>query len=827
MRERISTRERVVHALEFNAPTSFDSLQITLFPAGHIFGSAQLLAQSDSGSLLYTGDFKLRPSLSSEPIQWCQADTLIMETTFGLPKFRFPPTEQVLAQVIGFCNEALEENAVPVLFGYSLGKSQEILCALQKAGLSAMLHSAVHQITKVYQQLRPDFPDFERFDPKNLSGKVLIAPPSAIRSHWLRQIRNRRTAFLSGWAIEKGARFRYQSDAVFPLSDHADYDDLLRYVELVGPKRVLTLHGFASAFANDLRQRGIEAWALSQENQLQFRFVVPEKLQSCMPHRGAHPDSRFGLIATVAEEIAASTSKLRKVEILKTFFNSLSAEELAIAAVYLGGRPFPQTDARVLQIGWAAIKRALIQVSNSTEQEYRRISHLHSDPGKVTLDLLSGHTKPEPWDILQSRSFFIELERTRGPIQKSALLADRFSRLSPLEAAFLVKILTGDLRIGLKEGLVEEAIAAAFKADSESVRKAHMLTGDLGQTALLARENALHTATPQLFRPLQCMLANPEPNAQALWQRCANGHFWVEDKFDGIRAQLHVDMSRSELFSRDLKRLSEQFPELIHAAKLLEHAAVFDGEIIAFDLGKPLTFFDLQKRLGRRESDLFMTTDIPVRYVIFDLLWLDGRSLLDQTLQQRRDLLEQIPLPPAFERAEVTRISSAAEIAGAFQKSRGRGNEGLIAKDAASTYTLGRRGLAWLKLKQALATLDVVVVGAEYGHGKRSGVLSDYTFAVRDEQSGALLPIGKAYTGLTDQEISELTEHFLANSVAVTGRYHEVTPHIVLEVAFDSIQPSRRHASGLALRFPRIKAVRRDKSPADIDTLDYARSLLT
>ena len=303
---------------------------------------------------------------------------------------------------------------------------------------------------------------------------------------------------------------------------------------------------------------------------------------------------------------------------------------------------------------------------------------------------------------------------------------------------------------------------------------------------------------------------------------------YVEDKFDGIRAQLHRSRDRVEIFSRDLRRITRQFPELVEQATRFDRELIVDGEIIAFDEGRRLTFFDLQKRLGRKEdtADLFAgAADVPVAFVIFDLLWINGSSLMKTPLRERREQLGRLVLPPQFQKAVVTPAHSATEIEQIFQDARRRLNEGLMIKDAESFYLPGSRGMFWFKLKRELATLDVVVVAAELGHGKRNHVLSDYTFAVRDETTGELLPIGKAYSGLTDVEIAELTEHFKQNTIAEHGRYRRVKPNVVLEVAFNSIQPSTRHASGLALRFPRIKAIRRDKTVDSIDTLQYAREL--
>jgi DNA ligase-1 len=431
----------------------------------------------------------------------------------------------------------------------------------------------------------------------------------------------------------------------------------------------------------------------------------------------------------------------------------------------------------------------------------------------------------------------------------------------------VVKILTGDLRIGLREGLVEEAIAQAFNAPLDEVKEANMLLGDIGRTAVLAKNNELHRAELSLFRPIKCMLASPEPTAEAIWKRFVDVAaavsaaepknltpetsaassvaavadrgpasttpvtIYVEDKFDGIRAQLHASRARAEIFSRDLKRITGQFPEIAEQAREFSENVILDGEIIAFAEDRKLTFFDLQKRLGRKTDalDLFETSsaDVPVIFVAFDLLFLDGRSLLRTPLRERRELLRGLKLPSKFQIASVVAAHSANEIENEFKRARLRLNEGLMVKDPESFYSPGRRGMFWFKLKKELATLDVVVVGAELGHGKRNHVLSDYTFAVRDERSGELLPIGKAYSGLTDAEIAELTEHFKQNTLVERGRYREVKPDIILEIAFNSIQPSLRHSSGLALRFPRIKAIRRDKTIENIDTLAYAQQLAT
>jgi DNA ligase-1 len=857
--------------LPFGQEKDVRGMQITLFPAGHIFGSAQFFLRTENDSLLYTGDFKLRQGQSAEPVEWTAASTLIMETTYGIPRYRLPPTEEVIAQIVAFCRDTIENDEVPVLLGYSLGKAQEILCALAGADLTPMLHGSVYQMTRIYEQYGQKFCHYLRYHPNDLGGKVLICPPSANRSRMLEKIPRKRVAMISGWAVDPNAIYRYQVDAAFPLSDHADYDDLLRYVELVGPKRIFTLHGFAAQFARDLRARGIEAWALTEENQMELTLgtslaQLPDTVVAVArtESNGLPPvtaaattaaTSEFLAFANVGEAIAATPAKLEKVRLLAEYFSTLDDERVAIATVYFTGHAFSQTDLRTLQVGGSVIYRALGGATKISDAEFRRIAHSHGDAGKTTFDVLDGRTVPEPFGITDSYKFFEHLQKLRGPVAKKEALQNRLARLSAREGQYVVKILTGDLRIGLREGLVEEAIAKAFNAPLDEVKEANMLLGDIGRTAVLARNNHLHRAELSLFRPIKCMLASPEPTAEAIWKRFVDvaaaisaaepknlppettaattpaPTVYVEDKFDGIRAQLHVSRARAEIFSRDLKRITGQFPEIAEQAREFSEEVILDGEIIAFAEDRKLTFFDLQKRLGRKTDalDLFETSsaDVPVIFVAFDLLFLDGRSLLRTPLRERRELLRGLKLPSKFQTASVVAAHSANEIESEFKRARLRLNEGLMVKDPESLYSPGRRGMYWFKLKKELATLDVVVVAAELGHGKRNHVLSDYTFAVRDESSGVLLPIGKAYSGLTDAEIAELTEHFKQNTLVDRGRYREVKPDIVLEVAFNSIQPSTRHSSGLALRFPRIKAIRRDKTIENIDTLAYAQKLAT
>lgn len=808
---------------------------VRLYPAGHIFGSAQFHATSDEGTLLYTGDFKLRQGFSAERCATPRADTLIMETTFGLPRYVFPPTEQVLAEIMAFCQQALHEDAIPILFGYSLGKSQELLQALGHAGLPAMLHPQTHRLTKVYEELGMAFPPYALFDPATAGGHVLLCPPQSVTWTALRKLEHRRTAMITGWALDPGAKYRYQCDAAFPLSDHADYPDLLAFVERVQPARVFTLHGFAQEFARTLRDRGIEAWAIGEANQLDFGLATPSASTPSPPVALAETSAvapaaadSFAAFAATASRVGATTSKLEKVALLKDYLQRLPATDAARAAVYLTGRAFPQADARTLQTGAALLRTAVVQAAGVSETDFRAAYGRFRDTGEASEAVLATRAAPhgERMTLSELDGILAQLASARGPAEKLAPLQRLLVRLSPAEAKYAVKIITGDLRIGLKEGLVEEAIAAATGKSTAEIREANLLCGDLGAVYQAASAGRLGEIVLQPFRPLQFMLATPEPTAEALLERLPPP-LWLEEKYDGIRCQLHKVGTRAEIFSRDLHNITAQFPDLAAEAGKLAGDFIADGELLAWRDGRALPFAELQKRLGRKGDDFFLGDEIPVSLSLYDLLWRDGRVLLKEPLRtRRRELEEVIPAGNAkFNVAPVTPVNTALEIEAAFLRARERGNEGLMAKDPASAYTPGRRGQAWLKLKKAYATLDVVVVAVEYGHGKRRDVLSDYTFAIRDTASDRLLTVGKAYSGLTDVEIATLTNHFIDHTLEVKGRVRTVQADTVIEVAFDSIQPSARHQSGYALRFPRIARIRADKTVRDIDTLETCRRL--
>jgi len=540
--------------------------------------------------------------------------------------------------------------------------------------------------------------------------------------------------------------------------------------------------------------------------------------------------SPFAAFAATADAIAATTSKLAKRDLLAAYLRDLPAADVPIAATFFAGRPLPGA-ADKLGLGWVQLSDAVARASGAGDRELSQAYLRHSDVGDAALELLERRASQGPSLTMADvdRGFRAMSEAT-GSEARTALMTELLLRASPAEARYLGKIAARELRIGLREGLLEEAIAAAFDRPVADVRRALMLVAEPGETATLAREDRLREAALHLGRPIRFMLATPVADAAEVVRRVGK-EAWIEDKYDGVRCQLHIGPGTggARLFSRDLNDVTISFPEVAAAAARLDGEMVLDGELVPYREGSVLDFASLQTRLGRVNPSPDLVAAVPVVLIAFDVLRRDGVDTLDIPLRERRAALEELALPDRTHGgllySHLATARGAAEVDAFFDDARARHNEGLMIKDPESTYQPGRRGLGWLKLKRALATLDCVVVGVEWGHGKRRGVLSDYTFAVLGPDGESLLTIGKAYTGLTDVEIAQMTEYFLANTVQDHGRYRTVIPEVVVEIAFDRIQRSSRHRSGYALRFPRIVRIRTDKSPDQIDDLAAVQGL--
>ena len=528
--------------------------------------------------------------------------------------------------------------------------------------------------------------------------------------------------------------------------------------------------------------------------------------------------------ARAGAAVGATSATLEKTRILAAYFRTLEEDDLRRAAVYMSGRAFPPSQRRTLGLGWSKLNKVVASVSARDEDELGDIFRKHSDFGNWAGEALEGSTAPEEVALADVEATLEAIRTARGNAKARPLEA-MLRRMHPEAARFFVKIIAGEMRIGLSEGLVEAAIAEAFGISITQVKRVHLVTGDIGETAVRCKRGELAASSITLFQPVRFMLASPVETPAEAFERMGAATVWTEEKYDGVRCQLHRQGSRVELFSRDLHETTGAFPELVENAPAVNHDVLFDGEVLAHRDGRVLRFFELQRRLGRKVVDSELLREVPVVLVIFDLLSLDGRTLLDEPLTVRRQLLERLGLEHPFLLARLEEATDPDHLDRIFAETRERGNEGLMVKDPLSPYTPGRRGLAWLKVKRPLATLDVVVTAVEWGHGKRRGVLSDYTFAVKDTQTGRLVNVGKAYSGLTDAEIATFTRRFLDITVQDQGYRRMVRPEVVLEVAFDSIQHSGRHLSGYALRFPRIVRIRDDKPVDEIDTLERVAEL--
>jgi DNA ligase-1 len=572
-----------------------------------------------------------------------------------------------------------------------------------------------------------------------------------------------------------------------------------------------------------------------------------------------HPPGAFLDFSQTAEEIGKTTKRLEKAGLLARYFGRLSDRDLLLVARYFAGHIFPLRDQRTINVGGATIFRALENVTGvDPERLAKRLVH-YGDLGDLTAEVFAagGVTSANKVELtLEQLAGALEaLAFTAGSKKKLEMVTELLDGAEPLEAKYLVKILSGDLRIGLKEGAVEDALARMFGAEVKQVQWGNMLTGDIGSTALLARHGKLGEARMQLFHPIKFMLATAAEDLSDVAEQMP-AEFAVEDKFDGIRAQIHVapaqagdDLShgvlhegengrtRVALFSRTLDEITRSFPDLVAPlARVVDgsggdeaRGVILDGEIVPVSREKILPFLQLQKRLGRKTLSDELRAAVPVAFIAYDVLYRSGAVLIDEPFALRRAVLESLRFDGAVVRLTESRLFvDVKQLDREFTDARERGNEGLMIKDPRSKYKPGRRGREWLKLKRALATLDVVVTAVEVGNGRRSRFLSDYTFAVRASQADqTLLNVGKAYSGLTDAEIEELSEWFRAHTLQefAHGKVRVVEPRIVLEVTFDLVQKSNRHKSGYALRFPRILRIRGDKSPADVDTLATVKRL--
>ena len=568
--------------------------------------------------------------------------------------------------------------------------------------------------------------------------------------------------------------------------------------------------------------------------------------------------NHFSLFVKTCEKIRSITKKNEKIEIISTYIANLDETSLSIAVLFLSGRVFPTGSNLTLNIGFTTIMQSLSEIAMLDIKDIQNIHLKHGDIGAIAeyavskKHVISLFNQQDELDLSFIYHLFKKIATITGSgsnRNKKNILKGLLIACSPLESKYLIKIITGEMRIGSVESLVEIAISRAFGKELKLIREAMLISGDISQVAVLAKKNLLHNAIMKPFVPVSFMLADVMFSAEEIINYY-NKPLICEYKYDGIRLQLHKFKKEVRLFSRNLAEITYAFPELVKAAiettikttnTMLSNQVDFivDGELVAFKNGKPLHFQELQKRLRRKNVTNSIQTEVPIYYFIYDIMYFKDYQVLKKSLFDRKDILSTISFKEPIINSSYKIVESIEKVIAIFNESKDIGHEGLVVKDPLSQYHPGKRGRYWMKLKKELDTIDAVIVIAEYGHGKRAGVLSDYTFAVIDEESNdnynndnnfyekniRLKTIGKAYSGLTDKEIDEMTKRLREITVEDEGNRIRVKPEIVLEVAFDTIQQSDRHNSGFALRFPRIKSIRIDKGIKDIDTLEKVRQI--
>ncbi len=548
--------------------------------------------------------------------------------------------------------------------------------------------------------------------------------------------------------------------------------------------------------------------------------------------------SLFKSLSELLEKVEATKKRLEIIDLTANYLKTLNSEEIEPATNMMVGRAFPNYSQKSLDVNWSTLTRVLERISEFDWNLFRQAMASTGDIGSATKAVLEQAKAKKQTQLTQKSLTILEVRRALEAIaqtsgsgsrtKKERLITSLLSQATPVEAKYLVKIFTGEMRTGLHEGLMEQAVARAFNVPIKKVQHASMVLGDIGEVAATLKTQGiegLEKAGFSVFRPVKLMLAQ---TAQTVNEALAEhgGKTAFEYKYDGARVQIHKQNGIVEVFSRRLTNVTESLPEIVEAVKrnVKAQSAIVEGEVIALDsAGYPIAFQHLMRRFKRIRNVTDMAHRIPLTLYLFDVLYLNGESLITLPYLQRRQMLAQnvaeIPLTEQI----ITNKQDEAE--GFLKEALAAGHEGLMAKQLDSPYTPGNRGKKWLKIKTVLEPLDLVVTAAEYGYGRRKGWLSDYYLAARDPKTGEFLNVGKTFKGLTDAEIIEMTKQLKTYAVEQEGHRVIVIPKIVVEVAYNEVQKSPKYKSQMALRFARITRVRDDKTPEETDSIDKVREI--
>jgi DNA ligase-1 len=546
----------------------------------------------------------------------------------------------------------------------------------------------------------------------------------------------------------------------------------------------------------------------------------------------------FQALAELCEKIGATTKRTLMIALVSQFLKQLQSDEVEPAVSMILGRAFPKWDQRTLEVSWATVAQIIRRLTNVDwnffTEAFRKTGDV-GDAAKIVFEASKIRKQAtlfeKPLTILEVRHSFEAIAEIKGygsREKKERLLETLLSKATPLEVKYLTKILIGEMRTGFHEGLMELAVAKAFNISHSIVQQASLLTGDIGQVASIAKEKGEEGVSSlgfQVFHPVKPMLAQMAENLDEVLKE-HEGKTALEYKLDGARIQIHKKADEVKVFSRRLTDVTKSLPEIVELTKreVKGEEAILEGEVIAVGAeGNPLPFQHLMRRFRRVHDIEEMTRLIPIKLYLFDLIFLNGQSLINMPYVERRKRLEEIAGNIPLTKQIVAESKATAEKF--LEEAMKAGHEGLMAKKLDSAYTPGIRGKRWFKVKPTLEPLDLVIVAAEYGYGRRHEWLSDYYLAARDNETGEFLMVGKTFKGLTDKEIIEMTKRLRELIIKEERRRVIVIPKIVVEVAYNEIQQSPTYKCGMALRFARITRIRDDKTPEEADTIQRVREI--
>lgn len=546
----------------------------------------------------------------------------------------------------------------------------------------------------------------------------------------------------------------------------------------------------------------------------------------------------FQALTEHCEQISATTKRNQMIENVADFLKTLDDNEVEPAVTMMLGRAFPKWDQRTLDVSWATLSNIIERLTGTDWKEFSVAFKKTGDVGSAAqfvFEVNRVHKQAalfeEPLTILEVRRVLEAAAEATGQgarERKERLIESLFGRAKPLEAKYLVKILTGEMRTGFHEGLMELAVSKAFSVPLKTVQRATMYTGDIGEVTKICKKQGAEgvlNLSFTIFRPIKPMLAKMAEDLDEPLREYG-GKVSFEFKLDGARIQIHKLGSEVRVFSRRLTDVTRSLPEVVRQVRQEIRAgrAILEGEVIAIGQdGDPLSFQHLMRRFRRVHGINTMLVEIPVKLFLFDVLYLDGENLISFPYLARRQKLKDVSGNiPLTEQIVTDDIDQAKQF---MRKAVDRGHEGLMAKRLDGPYTPGVRGKHWFKIKETLEPLDLVIIAAEYGYGRRHKWLSDYHLAARDEESGKFLMLGKTFKGLTDEEMDDMTQRLLEIAVRHDGHRVFVQPSIVVEVAYNEIQESQTYECGMALRFARITRIREDKSPDEADTIQRVRQI--